>query len=209
MGQESDQNSDGPKLISSSRPFFTKMVEEAVQQRRIKAPVATQGYLVGLLEHYMVTRNLFASSEANKQPVPGTLAETFLIAANAEPAVRQEMLKRLGDTSLYISGFFGDSLHRKVVDVDYYAEIGGTAYGTLAASAIVREAAPVYRDLAERFLDYVEVLTLISQQAMVQSDQDLLRLYNRYMATGSKLAAEQLREKGIFTPIPPVKTAKQ
>lgn len=200
MGHENDQNSGGPQLISSTRPFFTKLIDDAVEQRRVKAPPFTRDYLVGILEHYIISQNLF-----NR---PGTLAESLLIAANSEPAVKQEMLKQLGDSSLYISGFFGDSLHRKVVDVDYYAEIGGSAYGTLA-SVMNRETGLVYRDLADRFLDYVEVLTLISQQAMVQSHQDLLRLYNRYMTTGSKLAAEQLREKGIFAPLPSAKTSKQ
>lgn len=57
---------------------------------------------------------------------------------------------------------------------------------------------PVFQDLAERFLDYVELLTYISQQAMVQTHEDLLRLYDRYLATGSKLAEEQLIEKGVL-----------
>jgi len=208
MSHDSDQNSNAPQLITSPRPFFTKLVEDAVNHRRLKAPIATQGYLVNLLEHYMVTGNLFGSTEINGTAVPSTLAETFLIAANAEPAAKQELLKRLGDSALYISGFFGDSLSRKVVDVDYYAEIGGSAYSTLA-SVMARETAPIYQDLAQRFLDYVEVLTVISQQSLVQSDKDLLRLYNRYLVTGSKLAAEQLLEQGIFTSLPTAKIAKQ
>lgn len=208
MSNDSDPNSTSPQLITSPRPFFTKMVEDAVAQRRLKAPIATQTYLVGLLEHYMVSGNLFGAAEIGGSPVPSTLAETFLIATNAEPAAKQELLKRLGDSALYISGFFGDSLHRKVVDVDYYAEIGGSAYSTLAG-VMARETAPIYYDLSQRFLDYVEVLTVISQQSLVQSDKDLLRLYNRYLVTGSKLAAEQLLEQGIFTALPTAKTAKQ
>ena len=58
------------------------------------------------------------------------------MAQNSEPIVRFELLKKLGDRSLYISGFFADSLQRKVVDVDYYAEMGGVAYGALADSAV-------------------------------------------------------------------------
>lgn len=187
-----------PLLISSTRPFFTEMIESAVSHRRVKAPAATQTYLVDLLERYMLTGSLELQVENERGPKKATMAEIFLTAANAEPSIRIEMLKKLGDTSLYISGFFGDSLHRKLVDIDYYAEIGGSAYGTLASCVNEERHAPVFSDLAGRFLDYVEILTYISQQAMVQTHEDLLRLYNRYMATGSKLAEEQLIEKGVL-----------
>lgn len=195
----SDPNSK-PQIISSPRPFFSELVESAVVVRKIKAPAATQSYIVDLLEHYMLSGNLFAG-----QP---TLAEQFLTAQQAEPNVRAELLKRLGDTSLYISGFFGDSLHRKLVDLDYYADLGGTAYGTLAANGAA-EVAPVFGDLSQRFLEYVELLTFISQQSLVQTNEDLLRLYNRYLTTGSKLAAEQLREKGVLASPIPLKAVKQ
>jgi len=37
-------------------------------------------------------------------------------------------MQRLGDTALFIAGVFADSLNRKLVDVDYYVAMGGTAY---------------------------------------------------------------------------------
>lgn len=193
------KNSDAkPMIISSSRPYFTELVESAVMVRKIKAPMFTQNYLVDLLDHYMLAGNLNQT----------TLAEMFLTANQAEPSVKGELLKRLGDTSLYISGFFGDSLQRKIVDVDYYADLGGSAYGTLASN-VSGAVAETFHDLAANFLDYVDLLTFISQQAMVQTNGDLLRLYNRYLATGSKLAAEQLREKGVITPPIQNKAVKQ
>ena len=39
----------------------------------------------------------------------------------------------------------------------------------------------------------------MSQQTLVQSNEDLLRLYSRYVSTGSRLAEEQLREKGVLS----------
>ena len=118
----------------------------------------------------------------------------YLKAGQAVPKVRVDLLKRLGDTSLYISGFFGDSLKKKIVDIDYYAQMGGVAYAALADEESANIYSPVYKDFSRRFLEYVDVLTYISQQSFVQSDEDLLRLYDRYMATGSKLAEEQLVE---------------
>ena len=165
------------------------MVETAVARQKVKSSAVTQTYLVDLLEQNMINGKI----ESNT-----TLAEMYLTASSAEPAVKVELLKRLGDTALYVSGFFGDSLHRKLVDIDYYAEMGETAYGTLAQVVNIKEKVPVFNELSSQFLAFVDVLTFISQQAMVQSDGDLLRLYNRYLATGSKLAEEQLLEKGVL-----------
>jgi hypothetical protein len=121
-----------------------------------------------------------------------------------------DLLKKLGDRSLYISGFFGDSLERKLVDIDYYAEMGGAAYASLADNVSDDISAQVYRIFSRDFLAYVDVLTYISQQSMIQSDQSLLRLYDRYMRTGSELAKEKLIEMGVLTlSVDQVKLAKQ
>lgn len=185
------------------------MVETAVSNRGVSAPSATRVYLVDLLEHHMFTQNLGLVLEGEGGTKEATLAEVFLTATNAEPGIRAEMLKKLGDTSLYISGFFGDSLQRKLVDIDYYAGIGGTAYGTLATCTNEQQFVPVFTDLASRFLEYVDVLTYISQQSLIQTHEDLLRLYDRYLATGSELARTQLIEKGVLPSSTPGKVSKQ
>ena len=43
-------------------------------------------------------------------------------------------LKQVGDTSLYVAGFFAESLTRSLVDVDYYVGLGQNAYAQLARS---------------------------------------------------------------------------
>jgi hypothetical protein len=127
------------------------------------------------------------------------LAELFLKAQNeSSSTLRIDLLKKLGDTSLYISGFFGDSLNRKLVDIDYYADMGGVAYGSLSKEIADQSLAEVYDCFSTRFIEFVDVLTYMSQKTQVQTDQDLLRLYDRYLATGSKLAEEQLLEKGVL-----------
>jgi hypothetical protein len=203
MGHDKN-GSGGPQIISSSRPFFLEMVSDGLDRRRMIARPETKAYIVNILEHYMLAANL--KMEPEETGASGTMAEMFLRASGSESGVRAELLRKLGDTSLYISGFFGDSLHRKLVDIDYYAGIGGTAYATLATVTPEETAVQVFNDLSQRFLDYVEVLTYISQQAMIQTDEDLLRLYSRYLVTGSKLAEEQLIERGMITP--PVAAAK-
>lgn len=178
-------------LLETPHEFFAAQVDDALKRVGLKPLPLSRAYLVELLEHYVVSSNLF-------DPRRDTLAEIYLRAHNSAPPVRQDLLKKLGDRSLYISGFFGDSLSRKVVDIDYYVDMGGAAYGTLAADAADEHLAQVYGEYAARFTEFVDVLTYISQGTMVQTDGDLLKLYGRYLATGSKLAEDQLVKKGLL-----------
>jgi hypothetical protein len=187
-------------LCLSPREYFQEIVDEGLTKRNLKTSPAVSLYLVDLLEHYLDAKNLY-DSEINDlgQKKPQTLAEMFLQAGSADPTERRGLLKKLGDRSLYISGFFGDSLRRKSVDVDYYVEMGGAAYACLSQSTREDHAAKLYHVFSRRFQDFVDVLTYISQKSFVQSDESILRLYERYLRTGSELAREKLVEMGVVT----------
>lgn len=176
-------------VLTSSSAYFSELVQQALEKRRIEVAPGVSQYLVQLLDSYLLASNLKTDA---------SLAETLLKANQAERKKRIELLRRLGDTSLYISGFFGDSLNRKIVDIDYYADIGGVAYGQLATVLEPDPAATIYGQISQRFLDFVDLLTYISQNSQVQSNQNLLRTYERYIRTGSELAKEQLLESGLL-----------
>ncbi len=186
-------------LDTSADPsaFFLEMVNYAIDQRKLKTHSAVNSYLAKLLEQYMVAENL------NQQ----TLAELYLTATNADGKQKIDLLKRLGDSALYISGFFGDSLQRKVVDVDYYVNMGGSAYATL--SGYVPDQSFVFREISMKFVNFVDVLNYISDKTAGDSNRNILRLYEKYIKTGSELARDQIIEKGLALPDVNIKISKQ
>lgn len=185
-----------PEILESAEEYFADMVSIAFEERNMDAKPVAKTYLTQLLKHYLVSENLFQKD--SEEGRTETMAEKFLKALNAEPSARWDLLKRLGDTALYVSGFFGDSFKRKIIDIDYYVEIGGAAYGSLAGEESSSLHGPIYEDLSIRFVDYVDILTVISQKSFVQTNDDLLRLYDRYLSTGSKLAEAQLEQNGML-----------
>lgn len=200
MRRKSQNETEELQLFESPSGYFSEVISEAFSKRKLEASEGVQNYLVNLLSIYL------SSSALNTNE---TLAEMYLKAINEDKTnVRLEKLRKLGDQTLYVSGFFGDSLKRKLVDIDYYADIGGLAYGSLAESVTADRDADVFRDFSKRFLDFVDVLTYISQSSLIQTNQDLLRLYERYVSTGSELAKDQLVEKGILTTVDPKKVAQ-
>ena len=186
-------------FLVSTKDFFNDVVQEAIVARKMNTFPLAQNYLVSILENYVHTNNLFDTQTENGKKTRDTLAETFLKAQNSNPTVKIELLKKLGDVSLYVSGFFADSLSRKIVDVDYYVDMGEVAYATLASEIKEDTSRKVFKDFSSRFLEYVDLLTTISQKSLVQNDESILRLYEKYLKTGSELARETLEEKGIVT----------
>ena len=97
--------------------------------------------------------------------------------------------------------------HRKLVDVDYYVSLGGFAYGALSRVE-TDTLSPVFAELAEKFARFVDVLSEVSERSSCSSNADLLRLYERWMKTGSPRSAQLLAERGVV-PIPSAKLTIQ
>lgn len=180
---------------------FSEVVKEACENRKVKTPPHVEVYLVQLLQHYLDSRNFHRPvNEGNGEKPLETFAEIYLQAMNSEATKKKELMKIVGDRALYLTGFFADSLQRKLVDVDYYVEIGSAAYSNLSVWTKEDSLSFVFQTFSKRFLDFVEVLNYISEKSQVQADQNVLRLYDRYLRTGSDLAREKLTELGVALP---------
>ena len=165
--------------------FFHEVVTDALEAVALEATAPTEWYLVSLLGD-------FAHARLPDRPLALVLAG----AQDAEPASRVRALKEVGDTSLYVAGFFAESLDRQLVDVDYYVGLGASAYHQLAGR-MAGNLTQVYRELAEQFPRFVDVLAEISEQSSLTSNLGVVQLYERWLRTGSEWIERKLREKGV------------
>lgn len=179
---------------------FSEVVKEACQNRQVKTPPVVEIYLVQLLRYYLDSKNLHHPfPEDSIEKPPQTFAEMYLTALNSDSPKNKEIMRVVADKALYLTGFFGDSLQRKVVDIDYYVDIGSAAYTNLHIWSKEDPLSSVYKTFSSRFTEFVDVLSYISEKSQVQSDQNVLRLYDMYLRTGSELAREKLNELGVVT----------
>lgn len=171
--------------------YFKDLVESAVARQRLEVGSLTSYYLVNLLCGFVrLERN--GAATLDDEPLALRLAQA-LESGGVEQRAR---LRSLGDLSLFVSGFFSDSLNRKPVDVDYYVSMGEYAYGSLSR---FEEAslASIFGELASKFCSMADVLADVSERSALTSNADLLRLYERWLRTGSRRDSQLLVEQGI------------
>ncbi len=192
---------DSVVAVSSLEDWFRQSIGGALEKRHVAAEAHTEHYMVRLATDFARSENLYEYTHDGGyglRPLARMLTDAFE-ASTLE--LRQQILQRLGDVALFIAGFFADSLSHKSVDVDYYSHMGEAAYGSLAEmpARTLRETAlnGVFVELARKFGEFVDVLNEVAQQATVSGEQDIFRLYELWVRTGSRRAAEKLRELGV------------
>ncbi len=188
------------KPVTNLQEFFRKSVAAATAKQSVELDDHTEYYVVNLLTLYSRSEALFDTTENGTElrPLARILAEAV---DSPDPGERNFALQRVGDLSLFLAGFFGEGMSRKLVDVDYYVQMGGAAYGTLSnnvrGSVRGRSLSAVFEELASKFIELVDVLAEIRDESREVQDTDILRMYEIWLKTGSTRAERRLREAGI------------
>ncbi|MCA1561773.1 MAG: hypothetical protein LC804_16415 [Acidobacteria bacterium] len=170
--------------------YFKELVESAMARQHLQAGNLTEYYIVNLLCQYVRLDAPAVNDEG--QPLAVRLAK----ALDSGGSDQRARLRSLGDFSLFMSGFFSESLNRRLVDVDYYKAMGEYAYGSLSR----RDAdacAEVFGELARKFVGFMDVLADVSERTALASSTDALRLYEKWLRTGSRRDAKRLISRGI------------
>ncbi|HSN13808.1 MAG TPA: hypothetical protein VLT61_04195 [Anaeromyxobacteraceae bacterium] len=188
--------SESGPVSQSPREFFRQRVGDVLSHRRVRVQPETEFYLVDLLAKFLEAERLRVE-QADGSVREEALALILLRALEATGDVRVRELRRLGDTALFVSGFFGDSLSRSAVDVDYYIAMGGQAYAVVGQAERRRGLDALFGELSERFGLFVDCFAEIAELADLRSDRGLVRLYERWLRTRSARVAQLLRERGV------------
>lgn len=180
------------------RGWFRERLLTALETVQVPASETTQVYLVELLASFAV------STERAELDRPLALQLADAVEADGPEKIR--ILRSLGDTALYILGFFEDHLERRGLSRSYVVAMGGRAYSSVGAlsafspSEAVRRQA--YAELADHFEGYVEAIDDVREGTALRTPQEIVRLYERWKRTRSPRLAQRLRREGVFPAIP-------
>lgn len=171
---------------SSVEAFFHEVVLDALEKAKVEATESTEHYLVSLLGTFATMR------------IPDEPLSLKLVQSQSDPAERVRVLKEVGDTSLYVTGFFSASLGRQLVDATFYMNLGESAYRELArrlsGSSVV---GAIYDELAAKFPRFVDVLVEVRNQVDFTGG-DAVKLYEQWLVTRSEWVERRLRTLGVL-----------
>jgi hypothetical protein len=177
-------------LAASVDEFFHEVVTDALSAVDLDASEPAGWYLVGLLGE-------FTTARLTDEPLGMKLA-----TAGQLPDQRVRTLKEVGDTSLYVAGFFAESLSRSLIDVDYYVGLGQNAYSQLARSfGSHRSLGEVYEELAAKFPQFVDVLAAVRKRvtlAELNGSSDIGKLYEIWLRTRDEWVEKKLKQAGVI-----------
>jgi hypothetical protein len=172
--------------------YFRELVESALTRQQLRPHELTSYYLVDLLCRFVRPDRRIPFADDTAEPLALRLGRA-LESGGMEQRAR---LRNLGDFSLFTSGFFSDSLSRRSVDIDYYVSMGEYAYGSLSRRD--QDAlGDVFAELASKFVPFMDVLSMVSEQAGARSSVDVLRIYEKWLRTGSARDGQRLADQGI------------
>lgn len=195
----------------SLETFFNDLVSESIKSKGVSASGGASAYLVALLSDF--SRPDKGSEEALHRPLAFLLDEAL---TEPDLGLRFDKLRALGDGVLYTSGFFGGRFEKRGVDRRYVFGVGTRAYGTVSSmlrsgsSTSLEEAASaldIFGELADHFAAFVDVISDVADSTLAASSArstELIKLYERWLKTGSDRIAGALTERGIV----PMRTAK-
>ena len=173
-------------LAASVDEFFHEVVTEALSAVDLRASEPASWYLVGLLGD-------FTHARLTDEPLGLKLAQPAVDAGE-----RVRTLKQVGDTSLYVAGFFAESLTRSLVDVDYYVGLGQSAYLQLARQlGTGKSIADVYEELSAKFPQFVDVLAQVRKRIDCATT-DVGRLFEIWLRTRDEWVERKLKSLGIL-----------
>ncbi len=182
------------------REFFGSELVDSLKRNQVDADKNSVAYLTELLVGYLRSDKFFVVGEGGTLS-NNCLADLYFSYLQGSRDQKQGALKRLGDICLLVTGLFPDSLKTKMVDLDYYFGMGGSAYGTLALSQVTEPAQNLFTELSTKFVPFANVISELSEKNGMQTNTDLLRLYERWLHTGNENLKARLAKAGIASPV--------
>ena len=150
--------------VKGAREYFSGELRTVLERQQVSAEGGALDYLADLLLHYMKSETFFAKGSDGKLE-NNVLADIYADYLNGNNETKKVSLKRLGDICLLITGLFPDSLRRKIVDIDYYFGMGGSAYQQLAHFQLNAFTRTLFAELSAKFIPFSNVLGEMSERS--------------------------------------------
>lgn len=122
---------DPKKIILSSnlQGYFFDGLIELNKKSLCPVPESVLYYSSEVLEKHALSSDFFEISEGKVREK--ILGIKLLEATQLSRVEQKKVFREVGEMSLLVCGYFAESVNKKLVDTNYYAQLGKMAYGNL------------------------------------------------------------------------------
>ena len=129
-------------------------------------------YLISLLCFYINSEQLFEKKTGESKSHEKTLIEWYKKSQQSSKQEKLHLFKKMGDFSLYLSGFFRAAVKNKLVHLSYYEEMGKTAYHYVSQAYPPKK--NIFKELSREFTNISEILFSLQKQMICQNQTKYL-----------------------------------
>lgn len=156
-------------LETSLQSFFFDELSRVNEKSSRPLPKETVFYSSLVLDQYGESGNYFETVEGKVREK--ILGVKLLEACHLPKQKQMRALRDIGDTALFICGFFSDSLNGKIIDTSYYQQIGRSAYRRLNHFVPdVYETPSFFERLSDSFSGVTVLMNLVAEKMTKPDD---------------------------------------
>ena len=160
-------------VLLTKESFFKEYLYKELELASSSLSFPVKNYLVELFCLYLYSDQFFEKQEGQTKSHESTLADLYKKSQISKPQEKLYLFKKIGDLSLYISGFFRLAIKRKIVHISYYEQMGQTAYHLV--SSAYGSKPNVFKELAEEFKNLSQILFSIHKKSETKNSRYLLK----------------------------------
>lgn len=186
------------QIVAGNRlhEYLRDRVRSGLFSQNLQLTENTEFYIVNLLIDFERTEHLFTMEHDHLEEEP--LAMMLARALDGDTPTQVRELKHLGDVALYTVSFFAEHIKEGPVSVDYYIDMGSSAYDTLSNQLLCEHVfSEIYKELSDNFSGVAGALDGLHVAEGANSNMELLYLYERWLKTGDERVRQLLVKEGI------------
>lgn len=164
-------------LETSLQAFFFDQLSEVNRKYSSPLPQEAIYYSSLVMDHFGEAQNYFECDEDGRVREK-VLGIKLLEAGQLRKINQKKTLKDVGDTALFLCGYFADSLNKKIVDLSYYHDLGQLAYKRLDTfMPNAYEVPEFFKLISSRFSGLTELISIVSQKYRARGPEDTSVLF--------------------------------
>jgi hypothetical protein len=169
------QSDHAKKIILSTnlQGFFFEHLVELNSKSLCPVPQSVLYYSSDVLDKFALSQDFFEINEGKVREK--VLGVKLLEATTLTREEQKKVYKEVADMSLLFCGYFAESVNKKIVDTQYYAQLGKMAYGHLnSVTPTFLDIPCFYGMVATCFESLSTLMTLLAAKGKFEGESNLI-----------------------------------